>query len=308
MSVARASGSGRSRVGRSAPAKLNLYLHVTGRRADGYHLLDSLVVFADVGERIDAAPASQLSLTLKGPRAGDLDRGVENLVLRAARMLAAASQVRRGADITLHKTMPVASGIGGGSTDAAAALHILRALWDVDHDGAIAGRLAPQLGADVPVCLAGVPSLVGGIGEILKPAPPLPPAFVVLANPGVPLSTRDVFAALGGKCGDGNPLSSPPPDARSLALALGERRNDLEAPALRLAPEIAHVLAALNGAANCLLARMSGSGATCFGLFAEEGQARAAAGAIGAARPAWWVRWAALQHAPPALETTLPPY
>ncbi len=269
-----------------APAKVNLTLHVTGRRADGYHLLDSLVAFADVGDRVTAERGQGLRLTLGGPMAAGLS-GDDNLVLRAARLLGAGD-----AHLHLDKHLPVASGIGGGSSDAAAAIRALARLYDLPLPDATA---AAALGADVPVCLIPRARRMGGIGERLADVPALPPAWLVLANPGVAVSTPAVFAALLHR--DGAPMPDPLPDwrdARDLAAFLSLQRNDLEGPALALAPVIGQVLAALRGQGGCLIARMSGSGATCFGLFAGEGPARAAAVALSAARPGWWVAAARL--------------
>ena len=267
-----------------APAKVNLCLHVTGRRADGYHLLDSLVVFAGAGDRVTAAPGQGLSLTLDGPEAAGLAAEPDNLVLRAARAMGVAD-----ARLTLWKGLPVASGIGGGSADAAAALRALARLT---------GRPMPdaasvlRLGADVPVCLAGRPARMQGVGGALSPLPPLPPAWLVLANPRVAVATPAVFAALARR--DSPPVPAAPAtgwrDAAALADWLaGQTRNDLESPARALAPAIGEVLAALAGLPGCYLARMSGSGATCFGLFGGSGSAQAAAAALSAARPRWWV-------------------
>lgn len=266
-----------------APAKINLTLHVTGQRVDGYHLLDSLVVFADVGDRIIAKDADRLSLTITGPMAGGLDAGEGNLVLRAARFLGPG-----GAAITLCKTLPVASGIGGGSTDAAATLRALAQLWqrplpDVAETAA--------LGADVPVCLMARSCRMLGVGEILADVPPLPPVWLVLANPGVAVRTPQVFGALSEKSAPPMPKILPAcADAAELARFLGGQRNDLEAPARRFEPAIGAVLAAVARTPNCLLARMSGSGATCFGLFGSAAGASRAAKALTAAEPAWWVR------------------
>ncbi len=271
-----------------APAKVNLALHVTGRRADGYHLLDSLVAFPRTGDRLRAGPAATLSLAIDGPFAGDLGAGADNLVLRAARLLRA--DAADGAALRLTKSLPVASGIGGGSADAAAALRLLARLWD--------RPLPPRatlaaLGADVPVCVAGTSARMRGIGDDLAPVA-LPSFWLVLVNPGVPVPTPAVFAALARR--DNDPLPDPPAfaDAEALAGWLAARRNDLEAPATTVAPEIRTVLAALAAAPGCRLARMSGSGATCFGLFTAAAPARAAAAAIRAARPAWWTAAAAV--------------
>lgn len=279
-----------SEIAYPAPAKVNLWLELVGKRADGYHLLDSLVVFAGVGDCLWAEPAGSLELAVEGPFAGDVPTDGSNLVLRAARALAEALGRPAEARLILDKRLPVAAGIGGGSSDAAAALRALATLWAVEPDENLLLRLGAKLGADVPVCLFGGPALVGGVGEVLRPAPPLPEAWLVLANPGVALSTAEVFQARGG-----DPFAAPracgpaPRDAEALAELLSARRNDLEAPARRLCPEIDAVLAALAGMPGCLLGRMSGSGATCFGLYGSAAEAGAAAAAIAAEQPAWWV-------------------
>lgn len=256
----------------AAPAKLNLTLHVTGRRADGFHLLDSLVVFCDIGDVVTLVPGP-LALKVTGPFAADLGTGDDNLCLRAARLAG------RAAAITLEKNLPVASGIGGGSADAAA---VLRAL-DADPAG------VQVLGADVPVCMAGVPARMRGLGEILDPLPALPELHLVLVNPGCGLSTPAVFKALTQRENPPMPDALPAfPDAPALTGFLRECRNDLQAPAIALMPEIAACLAALEGA-GAGLARMSGSGATSFGLFPDAARARAAQAAIARAHPQWWV-------------------
>lgn len=264
-----------------APAKINLCLHVTGRRADGYHLLDSLVVFAGVGDQVSGTLADPPSLSVEGPKAEGLTGEGDNLVLRAARAMGVSAR------IVLEKHLPVSSGIGGGSADAAATLRLLARL---------SGRALPEaaavlaLGADVPVCLAGRPARMTGIGEGLAPLPPLPQAWLVLANPGVALSTPAIFRALARA--DNAPLPRDLPRLRSaadLAAFMMMQRNDLEPPALALEPVIGRVKAALSAQAGCLMARMSGSGATCFGLFADPLAAHAAARAIRAAEPGWWL-------------------
>ncbi|MWP37457.1 4-(cytidine 5'-diphospho)-2-C-methyl-D-erythritol kinase [Rhodobacter sphaeroides] len=266
-----------------ARAKINLTLHVTGQRPDGYHLLDSLVVFADVGDRVRAEPAEALSLAITGPQAANLPVTDDNLVLRAARTLGG-----QGARLTLEKHLPVASGIGGGSADAAAALVALARLWQVPLPEPAA---VLKLGADVPVCLEGRAVRMAGVGEILTPlAAPLPEGWLVLANPGVSVPTPPVFKALARRDNPPMPDDLPGwPTVEALAAFLATQRNDLEPPAIALAPEIARTRAALSAQPGCLLARMSGSGATCFGLFAAEEAARAAAEAIGAEHPGWWV-------------------
>jgi 4-diphosphocytidyl-2-C-methyl-D-erythritol kinase len=275
----------------TAPAKVNLSLHVTGRRADGYHLLDSLVVFAGVYDRLTLDAADTLSLTVEGPGAAALAglAATDNIVLTAARTLAAATGTRRGAHLTLHKALPVAAGIGGGSADAAAALTGLARLWGVSLPADAWTGLAAALGADVPVCLRGRPTTLGGIGEILAEAPPLPAAWLLLVNPGVALSTPAVFRARQGPFGPPAPLDRAPADAAALAAALAVRRNDLSEAAISLAPEIGDVLDALSGQPGCLLSRMSGSGATCWGLFAGAAACRAGAAALRQAHPRWWI-------------------
>ena len=273
-----------------APAKVNLYLHVTGRReGDGYHLLDSLVVFAGTGDTLRFSPSDRLSLAIEGPGAWLLTNDDDNLVLRAARLLAAALGRPALAAITLEKHLPVASGIGGGSADAAATLRGLLSLWDAELDEAKLQEIGLKLGADLPVCLAGRPTQMSGIGEILTPAIELPPAWLVLVNPRIALSTPAVFKARTGDFTPAAPLIGPLPDAEALAEALHERRNDLANPAVRLEPAVPAMLAAIAMTEGCLLSRMSGSGATCFGLYATEEAADDAADALRAAHPGWWI-------------------
>ena len=270
----------------TARAKINLYLHVTGRRADGYHLMDSLVCFAELGDELTIAPAADLSLSLEGPFAPALS-GSDNLVLRAARLIDPAL----GAALHLNKQLPVAAGIGGGSADAAAALKGLSRLWEKPLPSTAA---VLALGADLPVCLAGGPTFVGGIGEALEAAPPLPPTALLLANPRRPLPTVDVFRGYG-RASSGR-FSSParwheaPADAQSLAGLLSERGNDLTPAAIALVPEIGDLLEAVARSPGCLLARMSGSGASCFGLFAAADVAAKAAAMLQVVSPHWWIR------------------
>ena len=281
-------------VVRNAPAKINLYLHVVGRRRDGYHLLDSLVAFADIGDRVEVRAASDLALAVDGPFAAALAAERNNLVLRAARLLREAGDVAGGSHIRLHKALPVASGIGGGSADAAATLQTLLELWRLTLDPARLQVLALELGADVPVCLHGRPAVITGIGEHIAAVAPLPRLWLVLVNPGFALATADVFRSLAGR------VSAPPPpwppitSTAALLAALSARRNDLEAPALACAPALAEVLAALRQAPEARLVRMSGSGATCFAVFDDQPAAARAAAALGAAHPRWWVRAASV--------------
>jgi 4-diphosphocytidyl-2-C-methyl-D-erythritol kinase len=290
----------RAQIQEFAPAKINLTLHVTGRRGDGYHLLDSLVVFADTGDWLAAAPApvETLSLRIEGPCAGPLraEPAEDNLIMRAARALQAWAKARglpgRGAALTLDKRLPVASGIGGGSADAAAALRALVRLWALDIPDKDLSQIALGLGADVPVCLQGRAAIMRGIGEDIAPAPPLPEMWLVLANPGVPVSTGGVFRLLDIEAVSALGVPSLPGrlvSAGEAAEVLRRARNDLEAPARALAPEVGEVLNVLDRTQGALMARMSGSGATCFALYADENAARAAARALEAEHPGWWV-------------------
>ncbi|HUB13332.1 MAG TPA: 4-(cytidine 5'-diphospho)-2-C-methyl-D-erythritol kinase [Acetobacteraceae bacterium] len=270
-----------------APAKLNLYLHVLGRRSDGYHLLDSLVAFAACGDLLHATNAATLSLTIQGPFAAGLSASDDNLVLRAAHALAAEARIAPRAALILEKRLPIASGIGGGSADAAATLRLLSRLWDLTLEPNVLDRVAASLGADVPVCLHSRPVRMGGIGEVLRPAPRLPPCSVLLVNPGVPVATAAVFRARTGAFSAPADLPAEWATPANMAAVLTPLRNDLEEPACTLCPEIRSVLAIIGAQPGCLLARMSGSGATGFGLFLDHSVAQRAAGRI--ARPGWWV-------------------
>ena len=274
-----------TRLSLPAPAKVNLSLAVTGRRGDGYHELDSLVVFADVADMLTGEPAEYLEFQVEGRFAPDLAAEDDNLVLRAARLFGGG----RGARLTLTKNLPVAAGLGGGSSDAAAALKLLAELWQEPLPAAS----ATSLGADLPVCLRTAPARVSGIGEVLLPAE-LPQLALVLVNPGVALPTGTVFDALGEAYGEPPPCPSRFKTLSDLLGYLMVAPNALEAPARTLRPEVGEVLEALANLPGCLLPRMSGSGATCFGLFAERGEAVAAADAIAAAHPGWWVQPAGL--------------
>jgi len=273
-----------------APAKINLALHVTGRRADGYHELDSLVVFTALGDRLAASPADNLSLAIEGPMAAGLAVGT-NLVLKAAEALGShARPPRSGARLVLQKLLPVASGIGGGSADAAAALRLLAKLWRLDTSIETLAEIGAGLGADVPVCVYSQPARMTGIGERIAPLKSLPELPLVLVNPGEAVSTPEVFARLQNRENPGLPplpalFSSPLEVARYLR----DCRNDLQAPARAVVPVIGEVVAALAGMPGCLFARMSGSGATCFGLFPDDETAAAAARALREQRSRWWV-------------------
>lgn len=263
-----------------APAKVNLTLHVTGQRADGYHLLDSLVAFADIGDRVTVRASYKGSFEVTGPMAAGVPADASNLAARAAALY------DQPVALTLSKHLPMAAGLGGGSSDAAATL---LALADLTGDTTLpAGAL--ELGADVRVCLERRAARMRGIGEDVSPAM-LPPLPAVLANPGVAVETPRVFAALTQK--KNPPMKAKLPNLRSAtdtARWLTSQRNDLEAPACSLAPEIGDTLSALAGLDGALLARMSGSGATCFALFADTAAATRAAESLACARPDWWVQ------------------
>lgn len=285
-----------------ALAKVNLYLHVTGRRPDGYHLLDSLAVFPGAADLLTARPARTLSLHIDGPFAPGLDSGPGNLVLRAAQALAAATHPAVAA-LTLEKHLPVASGIGGGSADAAATLRLLARLWDMPLPAAKLATLAQSLGADVPVCLYSRPTRMRGIGEHLSPAPGLPSYAMLLVNPGTAVSTPEVFRARTAPYRPEAMLPSAWPDAAAMAHHLATLSNDLEPPAIALCPAIADALAWLRAQPGCLLARMSGSGATCFALFPSHAPVRTLAAA---APPTWW-SWGGSSPATPTSRRAPPP-
>lgn len=272
-----------------ARAKINLYLHVVGKRADGYHLLDSLVVFAETGDEINVAPAHDLTLTIDGPFRDGLDAGANNLVLRAARALQQLTNTSKGAVIHLTKNLPLASGIGGGSADAAATLHALMALWQVAPERTALYQLAEKLGADVPVCLYGQPAFMGGVGEDIQPAGLIPKTHILLVNPRVETPTPAVFKARRGGFSTAARWQNAPINAVDLADYLKARRNDLTDPAIVVAPVVADVLKAISATNRCLLARLSGSGATCFGLYEDEAAAHTAYADIQSRYPHWWL-------------------
>lgn len=281
----------------AAPAKINLALHVTRRREDGYHDLESLVVFAGIADELTAREAAEDRLEISGPFSAALGSGSSNLVMRA---LAAFRQrwpdlVPQGLALHLVKNLPVAAGIGGGSADAAAALRMLVGMARQAVPIAELADLAATLGADVPACLLSRPLVARGVGEILSPLPQFPNCHVVLVNPLVPVSTPDVFRRL--RAHDNYPLPSlPEPLTRpaQLGLWLAETRNDLQPPAIKLVPVIGEIIDDLAQAQGCILARMSGSGATVFGLFGSEGQAHQAAQLLRERNPDHWVAAAPL--------------
>ena len=271
-----------------APAKINLFLHVGAKRADGFHTLESLVVFAETGDRLTFAPAAKLSLRGEGLFAADLPPPEDNLVWKAARVLGG----ERGAIISLEKNLPVASGLGGGSADAAAALRGLNLLWELGKSDQELMELGATLGSDVPACVLSRPALMQSRGERVTKAPPVPALSMVLVNPNVMLSTVDVFARVKDRSGVGH-WARPPAKMETLwdvTAYLQDARNDLELPAAALAPVIDKVLDALAASPGCVLAQMSGSGATCFGLFEGRQASLNAAEALAHEHKKWWVR------------------
>ena len=278
-----------------APAKINLTLHVLGRRADGYHELQSLVAFAGACDHLTFSPGAALSLSVDGPTAAAAGGGADNLVLRAARHLQARVEGLRIGAFHLTKYLPVAAGIGGGSSDAAAALRLLAQENALAPDDMRLIEAAQATGADVPVCVDPGARMMAGAGERLGPKLDLAPLAAVLVNPRVPVETRAVFTMLGLKAGEScgfgkHPEISARMAPEALIAALKKARNDLEDPAGIVARDIVDVLAVLGAARGARLARMSGSGATCFALFADRCQAARAARAIRRGHPSWWVR------------------
>jgi 4-diphosphocytidyl-2-C-methyl-D-erythritol kinase len=279
-------------------AKVNLTLRVVGRRADGYHDLESVVAFADCADRLTLTAGPELSLKTTGPLAQACGETADNLVLKAARLLAEVVPDLKSGEFILDKVLPVAAGIGGGSADAAAALRLLARLNGLALDDSRLNEVALRTGADVPVCLASRACDMAGVGETLLPLS-LPKLPCVMINPRVPVATKDVFKALGLRTGEllvgaNDVIEAPawPEAGASIAewvAALSAVANDLEAPAMRLQPAIGEVLSALRSVDGVMLARMSGSGATCFAIFANAAAAQRAAQKILHDHPAWWV-------------------
>ena len=272
-------------ISERAAAKINLFLHVGTKREDGFHPLQSLAVFTDLGDALAIEPAPDLSLNIDGSFAKGLDGESDNLVLRAARALGT-----QGAKLTLTKNLPVASGIGGGSANAAAALRGLNALWSSGKDSAALCDVAAALGSDIPVCVLSTASFMEGRGEILRAPDTMPRLPMLLVNPRVAVPTKDVFAVL--KDRNGADMTLPRGrfrDTADLLRFLETTRNDLEAPALQIQPVIGEVLTAVAALPGALLTRMSGSGATCFGIFADDDCCARAAQILKEAAPGWWV-------------------
>ena len=277
-----------------APAKVNLYLHVGPLRADGFHPISSLMVFADVGDELTAAPAERLALQIEGPMAGHAPPGDDNLVLRAARALA----VRAGVSdpqlrLVLRKALPAAAGLGGGSSDAAATLRLVREALALKLEDAVLEEVAAGLGSDIPACVLGRPSIAEGRGELLRAAPGLCPLPAVLVRPPVDSATGPVYRAFdadpAGATAEAPELPAAIATPAEAAAVFATRRNDLEAPAVRLQPAIGGALADLRAAPETLLGRMSGSGSACFALCADERAAQRLASRLAGEHPDWWV-------------------
>jgi 4-diphosphocytidyl-2-C-methyl-D-erythritol kinase len=276
-------------IARFARAKINLFLHAGDRRADGFHPLQSLAVFPEFGDRLAAEEADNLSLLIEGPFAPALTNE-DNLVLKAARALAAGAGRPAQAKLTLTKNLPVASGIGGGSADAAAALRALASLWRLNLDDKALCDIAAALGSDIPVCVASRPAFMEGRGEALTPLTSLPPLPLLLVNPGVAVPTKDVFAALALRRGTDMKLPANGfSDLADLLRFLEVTGNDLEVPALGLQPVIGEVLFALRALPGALFTRMSGSGATCFALMPDDDGCARAAAMLKDKHPGWWI-------------------
>jgi 4-diphosphocytidyl-2-C-methyl-D-erythritol kinase len=273
-----------------APAKINLTLRIAGRRADGYHELESLVAFAGIGDMLTLTPSTTPALEVSGPCSGACGPIEDNLVLKAVRVLGEQLPGLNAGHFRLDKTLPAGGGIGGGSSDAAAALRLLARLNGIAIDDPRLASAARAVGADVPVCLDPRPRIMRGIGELLSAPVDLPAMPAVLVNPGIPVATRDVFAKFKATQGDKEPLAAVPSRYDAVIAFLDKHGNDLTRPALACAPVIEDVLTALRAWPGVRLARMSGSGSTCFALFADADEAATAARCLQAERETWWVQ------------------
>ena len=276
----------------AAPAKVNLALHVTGQREDGFHKLHSLCVFTELADQISARPAEVDSLAVTGPFAAEVPSGRSNLAIRTVEKFRARfpDGLAEGIGITLEKLLPVAAGLGGGSADAAAVLRLLARMSAVQIADADLFALAATLGADVPMCLLSQTCEVNGIGEVIRPLPSFPAMHLVLVNPLAPVATPDVFRRLVSKNNSAMPALPEPLDrAALLSMWLEDTRNDLQAPAAEVVPAIETIIAAIAATPNCTLARMSGSGATCFGLYGSAAAAHQAAHDLREHLAGYWV-------------------
>lgn len=280
-----------------APAKVNLYLHVTGRLDNGYHTLDSLIAFADIGDAVDIEPSPDFEFRVNGPYAKifnpketDASPNSSNLVVQATWALAQAAQKTPNVRITLKKNLPLAAGLGGGSADAAAALWGLCEWWGIPRTAHYLPGLMARLGADIPVCLNCRAARVCGIGDIIDPAPAMSETPVVLVNPGVHCPTPEVFSLFSGAFRQPQSLPQNLESFADLVRFLQANHNDLQDAARKIAPGISAALKILGAQKECAFAAMSGSGATCFGIFEKESEAKKAARAIAQKHPGWWVK------------------
>lgn len=274
-----------------APAKVNLYLHVVGKRPDGYHLLDSLFVFADYGDKISVEKDDHLSLTVLN---SDLSCGEDNIIIKAARKLAVFLGIEPTVKIVLEKNLPIASGIGGGSTDAAATLLALIQLWNVQISRENLLKIALELGADVPSCIEKIPVQVAGIGEVLTPAPQLPKLAMILMNPNKPVSTPQIFKSRKPIFTEAKPFLHDISDINEFIAELKKRHNDLQSTACEIEPAVADVLSAFAENPLTLFSQMSGSGGTCFGLYKTDEDAEQAMSVFKQNHPNWWIQKTAI--------------
>lgn len=277
-----------------APAKLNLFLHITGKREDGYHLLQSVMVFVDVGDELEFSPHDTLFIDVDGPFAGDMPPPHDNLVYKAAQMLAQEYKTNMRGAIRLTKRLPVASGIAGGSSDTAAALKGLARLWGLPEEQGRLQRIAEKLGADVPACLIGRPVWAEGAGEKMMRLPEMPPLHFVLANPMIETPTPEVFRRFRDKFSAPIQFMGRKKSASEWVADMKIYRNDLTEAAIEVTPAISTVLQALHGLPGCRITRLSGSGATCFGIFDNAEAAFTAVNLLKQQYPRWWVAPAAL--------------
>jgi len=277
----------------TAPAKINLYLHIVGRHANGLHLIDSLIAFSDIHDTLSFATSSGLSLEIDGPFGSQLKTEPNNLVLEAARGLAQLCGIKKGARLQLTKNLPIASGIGGGSSDAAATLKGLIQLWEVQPNNQDLHDLALKLGADVPACLSARSAFISGVGEIVSKTNHLPLCSIVLVNTGTPISTPTVFKNFiksQAKFSKPRRVNFSPRNLIEFVSTLETCQNDLDQVAQALCPEIAQVLGELRESHGALLSRMSGSGATCFAIFANPEEATAVSLDLKQRHPSWWIK------------------
>jgi 4-diphosphocytidyl-2-C-methyl-D-erythritol kinase len=273
----------------TAPAKLNLFLHITGKRQDGYHLLQSVMIFVDVGDTMEFYPHDGFLIDAEGPFAGDLPPPGDNIVYHAARALSDSWGVPLSGGIQLYKNLPIASGVAGGSSNAATALLGLSKLWGLPDDRDRLHKIAVKLGADVPACLVKRPVWAEGIGEKMSPLPHMPPLHFVLVNPMVATPTAEVFARFRNRVTPPIQYSGRKKTMQEWISDLRLYRNDLTEAAIEVCPDISTVLAALRETPNCHLSRLSGSGATCFGIYDSPPAAQAAVNKLRQQHPRWWV-------------------